>query len=72
MHSEGIYNKVNDNKEDDKILKALEVIYRNYKISKIHEIIEKIHIKICILFLKSKTKKYNSMRCFEYFYAYYA
>tara|TARA_B100000242_G_C43051942_1_gene491529 strand:- start:1210 stop:2250 length:1041 start_codon:yes stop_codon:yes gene_type:complete len=62
VHSEGIYNKVNDNKEDDKILKALEVIYKNYKINKIYEIIEKIHIKICILFLKSKRQK-NIIPC---------
>jgi len=35
VHSEGIYNKVNDYKEDKKILDALEVIYKNYKIKKI-------------------------------------
>tara|TARA_A100001015_G_scaffold245586_1_gene281592 strand:- start:3810 stop:4847 length:1038 start_codon:yes stop_codon:yes gene_type:complete len=62
VHSEGIYNKVNKYDEDIKIIDALEVINKNYKINKIYEIIEKIHIKICITFLKLKRKK-NIIPC---------
>ena len=62
VHSEGIYNKVNDYNEDDKIIRALEVIYRNYRLTKFYEIIEKIHIKISINFLKLKRKK-NIIPC---------
>ena len=62
MHSEGIYNKVNKNDEDNKIIKALEVIYKNYKLTKLYELIEKIHIKISINFLKNQRKK-NIIPC---------
>jgi MoaA/NifB/PqqE/SkfB family radical SAM enzyme len=62
VHSQGIYNKDNSLNSDDQILRALEKIYKHYKIHKIYEIIEKIHIKISILFLKSKRKK-NIIPC---------
>ena len=62
VHSEGIYNKVNKNNADIKIIEALEVIYRNYKLTKIYELVEKIHIKISINFLKNQRKK-NIIPC---------
>ena len=40
----------------------MEIIYRNFKITKIYEIIEKLHIKILIKFLKEKRKK-NIIPC---------
>lgn len=62
VHSEGIYNKENSYQGDDKIIESLEIIYRNFKITKIYEIIEKLHIKISIKFLKEKRKK-NIIPC---------
>jgi MoaA/NifB/PqqE/SkfB family radical SAM enzyme len=62
VHSEGIYNKVNKYNEDIKIIKALEVIYKNYKLTKLYELIEKIHIKMSINFLKNQRKK-NIIPC---------
>ena len=44
--------KVNKNNEDIKIIKALEMIYKNYKLTKHYELVEKIHIKMSIDFLK--------------------
>ena len=55
-----------------KIIQSLEIIYRNFKIRKIYEIIEKLHIKISIKFLKEQRKKYYSLRCFKFIIAYYA
>ena len=72
VHSEGIYNKENSYKDDEKIIQSLEIIYRNFKIRKIYEIIEKLHIKISIKFLKEQRKKYYSLRCFKFIIAYYA
>ena len=62
VHSEGIYNKENSYKDDEKIIQSLEIIYRNFKIRKIYEIIEKLHIKISIKFLKEQRKK-NIIPC---------
>lgn len=54
VHSEGIYNKKNDYDKDLQILDSLKIIYKNFRINKIYEIIEKIHIKISIIFLEKK------------------
>ncbi len=54
VHSEGIYNKKNNYDKDLQILESLKIIYKNFKINKIYEIIEKIHIKISIIFLEKK------------------
>ena len=62
IHSEGIYNKENSYEGDKKIIDSLEIIYNNFKITKIFEIIEKLHIKISIKFLKEKRKK-NIIPC---------
>ncbi len=61
VHSEGIY-KIENQQEDKKILKSLKTIYQNYLIRNIQEIIEKIHIKISIKFLKEMRKK-NIIPC---------
>ena len=61
VHSEGIYNLAN-NPQDQKILESMKIIYKNYVVKKIYEIIEKIHIKIAIIFLKKERKK-NVIPC---------
>lgn len=61
VHSEGIY-KTENQQEDIKILDSLKIIYKNYIIKNIQEIIEKIHIKISIKFLEEKRKK-NIIPC---------
>ena len=53
VHSEGIY-KTENQQEDIKILNSLKIIYKNYFIKNIQEIIEKIHIKISIKFFRRK------------------
>ena len=55
VHSE-IY-KTENQQEDIKILEFLKIIYKNYFIKNIQEIIEKIHIKISIKFLEENRKK---------------
>lgn len=62
VHSDGIYNKKNLYNEDAKIISALEKIYEEYKVRKLYELIEKIHIKISIIFLKQKRAK-NIIPC---------
>lgn len=61
VHNGGIYNKetyINY----DKIYDALKIIYRNYKVYHLSELIEKIHIKISLFFIKRKTEK-NIIPC---------
>ena len=62
IHSEGIYNKENSYDDDEKIIKSLKIIDKNFKIKKLYEIIEKIHIKLSIKFLEKKRKK-NIIPC---------
>ena len=62
IHSEGIYNKENSYKDDEKIIESLKIIDKNFKIKKLYEIIEKMHIKISIKFLENKRKK-NIIPC---------
>lgn len=61
VHSEGIYNK-SFKTNDNLIIKSLILIYKNYQIKKIQEIVEKIHIKLSIKFLKNNRKK-NIIPC---------
>ena len=62
IHSEGIYNKENSYEDDERIIKSLKIIDNNFKIKKLYEIIEKIHIKISIKFLEQKREK-NIIPC---------
>ena len=62
IHSEGIYNKENSYKDDSKIVESLKIIDKNFKVKKLYEIIEKIHIKISIKFLENERKK-NIIPC---------
>jgi MoaA/NifB/PqqE/SkfB family radical SAM enzyme len=62
IHSEGIYNKENSYDDDERIIKSLKIINKNFKIKKLYEIIEKIHIKLSIKFLEKKRKK-NIIPC---------
>lgn len=62
VHSEGIYNKENSYDDDEKIIKSLKIIDNNFRVSKLYEIIEKIHIKLSIKFLKNKRQK-NIIPC---------
>ena len=62
IHSEGIYNKENSYEDDEKIIKSLKIIDKNFKIRKLYEIIEKMHIKISIKFLEQKREK-NIIPC---------
>jgi MoaA/NifB/PqqE/SkfB family radical SAM enzyme len=62
VHSEGIYNKENSYNNDEKIISGLKHLIKYYKIDKISEIIEWIHIKISIKFLEEKRKK-NIIPC---------
>jgi MoaA/NifB/PqqE/SkfB family radical SAM enzyme len=56
VHSEGIY-KIKNELSDLALLTSMKVIYKNYFIKNIQEIIEKIHIKVSIMFLgKNRTK----------------
>ena len=62
IHSEGIYNKENSYEDDEKIIKSLKIIDKNFKVNKLYEIIEKIHIKLSIKFLEQKREK-NIIPC---------
>lgn len=62
VHSEGIYNKENSYDDDIKILNSLKIIDKNFRVKKLYEIIEKMHIKISIKFLEQKRKK-NIIPC---------
>ena len=62
VHNEGIYNTSKNILEDQKIMKGIKIIYKNYFIKNFQEIIEKIHIKISYLFLKNFRKK-NIIPC---------
>ena len=61
VHDEGIYN-VKSKTNDKKILDSMKLIYKNYNLKKLHEFVEKIHIKIAILFLEKQRKK-NIIPC---------
>jgi len=61
VHTEGIYN-VQNKTNDLSIIESIETIYRNYFIKNLSEIIEKIHIKLSINFLKKNRKK-NIIPC---------
>ncbi len=61
VHNHGIFG-IEKNLEDHKILDSIEFIYKNYPTDKLEHIIEKIHLKIAILFLKNKRKK-NIIPC---------
>lgn len=61
VHNHGIFG-INKDIKDNKILKSIEYIYRNYPTDKLEHIIEKIHLKIAILFLSSKREK-NIIPC---------
>lgn len=62
IHSDGIYNKENSYDDDERIIQSLKIIDKNFKIKKLYEIIEKIHIKLSIKFLEKKRKK-NIIPC---------
>ncbi len=64
FHSGGIFlNKKPDGIDaDSKIAESLEVIYNNYKISSLGEILIKIYLKIGILFMQKK-RKTNIIPC---------
>lgn len=61
VHSEGIFAKKNI-LEDVKILNGLKNIKKYFKIEKLQDIIEYIHIKISIKFLENQRKK-NIIKC---------
>tara|TARA_B100000787_G_C16193307_1_gene298944 strand:- start:113 stop:1144 length:1032 start_codon:yes stop_codon:yes gene_type:complete len=61
VHNHGIFG-INKNLENKKILSSLEHIYKNYPINKLEHLIEKIHLKISILFLKKNREK-NIIPC---------
>jgi sulfatase maturation enzyme AslB (radical SAM superfamily) len=61
VHNHGIFG-INKNFEDDKILTSLKHIYKNYPLKKIEHLIEKIHLKISIIFLTAKRNK-NIIPC---------
>ena len=61
VHNHGIFN-IEKNVEDNKIIKSLKIIYKNYSLSKLEHLIEKIHLKISILFLEKKRQK-NIIPC---------
>ena len=61
VHNHGIFG-ISKNIEDNKVLKSIEYIYKNYPTDKLEHIIEKIHLKIAILFLREKRKK-NIIPC---------
>ncbi|MBN2443856.1 MAG: SPASM domain-containing protein, partial [Spirochaetales bacterium] len=61
VHSKGIYNK--NNKPDyNVIFKALVHIFKNFNSNHVAEIIEKIHIKVALHFIKQKLRK-NILPC---------
>lgn len=62
VHSAGIYNKENSYNDDQKIIDSLKIIDKNFKIKKLYEIIEKIHIKLSIKFLENKRQQ-NIIPC---------
>ena len=61
VHNHGIFG-INKNLEDDKILTSLKHIYKNYPLKKLEHLIEKIHLKISIIFLTAKRNK-NIIPC---------
>lgn len=61
VHSEGIYAKENIS-EDTKILDGMKRISQYFRIKKLQDIIEYIHIKIAIKFLEKQRKK-NILKC---------
>ena len=61
VHNHGIFG-INKDIKDNKVLKSIEYIYRNYPTDKLEHIIEKIHLKIAILFLRKKREK-NIIPC---------
>lgn len=61
VHSEGIYNK-SQKVDDQRIIESLKHIYRNYKLSTMADIVEKIYIKLGIKFLEDGRKS-NIIKC---------
>lgn len=61
VHNHGIFN-IEKNVEDNKILNSLKKIYSLYNLSKLEHLVEKIHLKISILFLEKKRDK-NIIPC---------
>lgn len=61
VHSEGIYN-IENKTSDLPIIDSIKKILQNYYIKNLSEIIEKIHIKLSINFLKNNRKK-NIIPC---------
>ncbi len=61
VHSEGIYN-IKNKTDDLPIINSIQKILNNYYIKNLSEIIEKIHIKLSINFLKNNRKK-NIIPC---------
>jgi MoaA/NifB/PqqE/SkfB family radical SAM enzyme len=61
VHSEGIYN-VKNKKDDLIIIDSLKHIYKNFKISGMADIIEKIYLKLGIIFLL-RNRKENIIPC---------
>ena len=61
VHNHGIFG-IDKNLEDKNILESIKYIYKNYPTNKLEHIIEKIHLKIAILFLERKREK-NIIPC---------
>jgi MoaA/NifB/PqqE/SkfB family radical SAM enzyme len=61
VHNQGIFG-IDKKLEDDNILLSLKHIYKNYPLKKLEHLIEKIHLKISIMFLTEKRKK-NIIPC---------
>ena len=61
VHNHGIFG-INKSLEDKNILNSIQYIYKNYPTDKLEHIIEKIHLKIAILFLRRKREK-NIIPC---------
>lgn len=63
IHGNGIYgiNKINE-KANQSIINSLNIVNKNYKIKNLSEIIEKIHLKLSLLFLKKNRQK-NIIPC---------
>jgi len=61
VHNHGIFG-IEKKFEDKNILDSLEHINKNYPVNKLEHIIEKIHLKLAIIFLKFNRKK-NIIPC---------
>ena len=61
VHNHGIFG-ISKNLENNNIVTSLKHIYKNYPLNKLEHLIEKIHLKISILFLKNNREK-NIIPC---------